>query len=193
MSESRPTKKSRWNHQLALQMWIFILIMLFFQLGWEYFEAEITTWTPLVWFSNLLGNWVLQVTPAILNPVYDLNIYREDVSMVLPSGFYVGFFFHLSGIKQMVFVLFMMLLLPGPWRKKMWFTPICIVALFVSVFLRFLMLTLHCVTYPEHLHLIQDMLFGPLFYLEILFFWGVWVLLIAKTASLSNYPKNRDG
>ena len=191
MSKKAPKNQSRWNRALAFQLWIFILIMLFFQLGWEYFETEITAWTPFVWLSNVFGNWALSLTPAILNPVFDLDIYRDDVSMVLPSGFYVGFFFHLSGIKQMTFVIFMMLFLPGPWIKKLWFTPLCLAALFVSVFIRFLVLTLHCVIYPEHLHLIQDMLFGPLFYVEILFFWGLWVLLIAKTASLSNYPKNR--
>lgn len=173
-----------WNFSLLFQLWIFLLILLVFQLGWESFEKDITAFPPLVRFSDFIGNLVLFVTPSILNPVFELEIERAGISLILPNGFYVSYFFYLSGIKQMAFVLIMLLLMPGPWKKKIWYIPICLVIVTITVFIRFLMLTLHCVIYPEHIHLIQIMLFGPLFYLEIVVMWATWVLIIARTAAL---------
>ena len=97
----------------------------------------------------------------------------------------------MSGIKQMCLVSLLFILIPGPWKKKLWFVPVTVVLIFITVFIRFLLLTMHCLIYPEHIHLIQDLLVGPMFYFEILVMWMAWVVIIAKTASLKNYPVKR--
>jgi len=179
----------RWNLPLVIQTWIFVLIMLFFQIFWESYEAEINTFPPLVAWSDAMGEFLLWITPAILNPLFNAGIAQEGISLILPNGFYVSYFFHLSGIKPVLIVLFMIVLLPGPWIRKVWYAPACVAVILFTVFLRFILLTIHCMIFPEHLHLIQIMLFGPMFYLEILVMWAAWVLLIARTARLKGYPE----
>jgi len=53
------------------------------------------------------------------------------------------------------------------------------------VLVRFIILTTHCTIYPEHYHLLQDLLFGPLFYFEILVMWILWIAVITKSTRLN--------
>jgi len=185
-SKNLPNKVKSWNLPLIIQVWIFILINLFFQLIWENFEDDINQFTPFVSFSDAIGNLLLIITPRILNPLFDVDIVRDGISLILPGGYYVNFLFYLSGIKQMCLVTLIILIVPGPWLKKLWFIPLNLVIIQLMVFGRFLILNVHCLVHPEHIYLLQDLLFGPMFYLEILVMWLVWVVIIAKTASLRN-------
>jgi exosortase/archaeosortase family protein len=179
-----PARVKTWNIPRLIQIWIFALIMLVFQLLWEQFENELNAVPFFLILSERIGNILLTVTPEIINPLIDQDIVRSGISLILPSGFYVSYFFYLSGIKQLCLVVVLFLLVPGPWMKKIWYIPLNILVILFFVFIRFLMLTMHCLVYPEHLHLIQDLLFGPMFYFEILILWLAWVLIVAKTAKI---------
>lgn len=179
-----PKRVKRWNTSMLIQVWIFFLILLFFQLMWDRFETEITTFPFFVLISDSIGNVLLTLIPAIINPVFKVDIIREGISLILPNGLYISFFFYLSGVKQMCLIVVLFLLVQGPWQKKFWFIPACLTVLLFTVFFRFFLLNLHCLTQPEQLHMIKDFLFRPLFYFEILIMWMVWVFMVAKTARL---------
>ena len=174
------------KYPFLIQIWIFLLIILFFQLLWESFEKVLNTVPLFVALSEKTGDILLTLTPWIINPLISHDITRNVISLILPSGFYVSYFFYLSGIKQLCLVIILFIIVPGPWRKKLWYIPLNILMILLFVVIRFLMLTMHCLIYPEHLHLIQDLLFGPMFYSEIFFSWMAWVLLVARTAKLNS-------
>lgn len=176
---------SRWNLRLLYELWLFIVVMTLFQAIWESNEAAITSWPSLTRTSDLIGETLLQTTPAILNPLLRMDIVRESNSLILPNGFYVGYWFYFSGLKQMLLVTILFLVIPGRWIDKIWYIPLNILMILMLVFMRFIILTTHCTIYPEHLHLLQDILFGPLFYFEILVSWIVWVVYVARKTSLN--------
>lgn len=187
-------KAKQWNLPLLIQGWIFFLVMLFFQLIWENFETEITSFPPFVFLSDAIGNLQLTIIPALVNPLTDAGIIRDGISLILPNGLYINYFFYLSGIKQMSLVILLFVIAPGPWKKKIWFIPLTLLIIQLTVFSRFFLLNLYCLIQPEQLHLVKDFLFIPLFYFEILVLWMAWVLLVAKTATLHfpsrGYRKN---
>ncbi len=174
----------KWNTPLLIQLWIFLLFIFLFQLLWGKFEIDLNTIPLFVNISDHIGNLLLVTTPALLNLLFDVEIVRNGISIILPNGFSIDYDFYLSGIKQMCLVILLFILIPGPWKKKLWYVPITVIGIFVTVFIQFLVLTFHCLVHPEHLHLIQDLLVGPIFYFVILVMWMAWVLVIAKTASL---------
>ncbi|MFH1296915.1 MAG: hypothetical protein ABIJ04_06540 [Bacteroidota bacterium] len=186
LSKNLLNKLKSWNFPLIIQAWIFFLVMLFFQLIWESFESELNSFPPFVFISDAIGKFLLNTTPAIINPVFDVDIVRDGISLILPNGLYINYFFYLSGVKQMCLVVTLFLIMPGAWFKRLWFIPLCLIIIQITVFVRFFVLNIHCLTQPEHIHLLQDMLFGPLFYFEILVLWLAWVLIVAKTASLKH-------
>lgn len=173
-----------WNLQLLFELWVFFLIMVLFQLIWEGNEEFLTTLPLLVTLSDLMGEFLLWFTPAILNPLLRLNLVREANSIVLPDGFYVSYWFYFSGIKQILLVTILFSLIRGPWLRKIWYIPLNIMLVLLFAISRFIILTIHSTIYPEHLHLLQDLLFGPLFYFEILVMWLIWVVYVAGTATL---------
>ena len=181
----------RWNIPLIIQLWIFTLIILFFQLLWKKFEVDLNTFPPFVMISDFVGDILLISIPALINPLFTGEVVRSGISLILPDGLYINYLFYLSGVKQICLVVILFILVQGPWRKKLWFIPMSIGVILITVFLRFLLLTVHCMTVPEHIYLLQDLIIVPILYAEILVMWMAWVLLIAKTASLRIYPAKR--
>ncbi len=182
-----PARFKTWNFPLIMQGWIFFLVILFFQLIWENFENEIDTFPPLAFISDSIGGFLLTITPKIVNPFVEGDIIQDGTSLILPNGLYINYFFSLSGVKQMCLVISLIVIAQGAWKKKAWFIPFALIIIQITVLVRFFVLTLNCTAYPERLNLLKNVFFAPLFYFEILIIWMVWVLLIAKTASLRNY------
>jgi len=180
-------KIKNWNIPLIIQTWVFFLIILFFHLLWENFEFEIAAFRPFILFSDAIGNFLLTTSPSIVNPMFEVDITRNGLSLILPSGYSVPYYFNLSGIKQMCLIIILFLIVPGPWIKKLWFIPVSLVIIQVTVFLRFFMVIVNCLIQPEQVNFLLDVLFGPLFFVELLVLWLAWILLIAKTVTLK-YP-----
>jgi len=184
-------KIRNWNFPLIIQTWIFFLIILFFHLLWENFEFEIATFQPFILFNDAIGNFLLTTSPSIINPMLDVDITRNGISLILPSGLSVTYYFNLSGIKQMCLVIILFLIVPGPWMKKLWFIPVSLIIVQITVFVRFIMVIVNCLVQPEQVNFLLDVLFGPLFFVEFLILWLAWILLVAKTVSF-NHPSNSN-
>lgn len=160
--------------------------MLFFQLVWENFEPEIETFPPIVFLNDVIGGFLLTITPDLINPLAEEDIIRDGISLILPNGLYVSYVFCLSGIKQMCLVITLFIIAQGSWKKKVWFIPLTLFIIQATVLIRFLLLNLYCLVQPEQLHLVKDFFFTPLLYIEILIMWMAWVLIVGKTAGLNN-------
>jgi len=172
-----------WNLRLFIELWIFTLIFNFFQFIWNSYSAEIDDIYFFTRISKFIGDILLKFTPPILNSSLHLDVVSNDASIVLPNGFNIIYSFNLSGLRQILLVLFVFIIISGPWSKKLWFIPLNIGIILVLILLRFVILTAHCTIYPQHFQLLQTILFGPIFYFEIIIMWIIWVLFIAKTGN----------
>jgi exosortase/archaeosortase family protein len=172
------------NLTLLNEFLLFLVVVVLFQVIWELYEEAILLFWPLTIASNFIGEVLLSLTPELLNPLLRIDIMRDGTSLVLPDGFLINYQFTFSGIKQILLSVTLFLIIPGPWLRKTWFIPLNIAIILVMVILRFMVLAVHSTIYPEHYHLLQDLLFGPLFYTEILAMWMVWIVYVAKKTNL---------
>lgn len=172
------------NLTLLNEFLLFLVVVVLFQLIWELYEEAILLFCPLKIASYYIGEMLLALTPDLLNPLLRVNIMREGTSLVLPDGFLINYQFTFSGIKQILLSVILFFIIPGPWLKKIWFIPLNIAIILIMVILRFMVLVVHSTIYPEHYHLLQDLLFGPLFYAELLALWIIWIVYIAKKTAL---------
>jgi hypothetical protein len=170
-----------WNLRLFYELWIFSLIFYFIHFSWQSFSDDIAAIPFMAAASDLIGRCLLTITPPILNTFLHMGIIREGMSLALPNEYHVLYGFDLSGIKQLMTVLLLFLLIDGPWRKKAWFLPLNAAILVPLIIFRFIVLTAHCTVHPEHFHILQAILFGPMFYFELIILWIAWVLFIART------------
>jgi len=188
-----------WNLRLFIELWIFTLIFCLYHSFWNAYSTEIDGMPFFTVISGVIGEILLKLTPSVLHSTLRLDIVHEGNSILLPNGFNVMYSFNLSGLKQIFLVLLLFVIIPGPPGKKLWFIPLNIGIILLLVFFRFIVLTAHCTVYPEHFKLLQVILFGPVFYFEIIIMWITWVIFIAKTGNrefvmpdIFRKPKNRS-
>jgi len=172
-----------WNFWFFFEFCIFLFIFYPFEIFWGSYENDIRNIPFLGRLSNSIGTILLDLIPRILNPVLRLDLVHDKNSIILSNGFHVKYGFNLSGLKQMFLVFIVFLIISGSWIKKLWYIPLNIIFILFLVVIRFLVLTAHCTIYPEHYQILQTILFGPMFYFEIIIMWIIWVLFVAKTGS----------
>jgi len=171
----------QWNLHLFFELWVFSLIFYFFHYFWLAFSGPVSEIPFIASLSDLIGRLLLFITPPVLKTFLHMDLSTNGMSILLPNDFSMVYGFDLSGIKQMMTVVLLFLLISGPWKKKLWFLPFNLFILLILVCFRFIVLTVHCSVHPEHFYVLQAILFGPMFYFELIIMWMVWVLFIAKT------------
>jgi len=80
-----------------------------------------------------------------------------------------------SGFKQMWQVLVLFLIIPGPWKSKLWYIPVGLVTIFFVNILRIVGLSVAMLYWPENWDFIHLWVFRPLYYVAIFVLWVIWV------------------
>jgi exosortase/archaeosortase family protein len=90
-----------------------------------------------------------------------------------------------SGLKPILQFILLMILYPGPWKKKLWFIPMGVVIVHLTNLFRIIGLSVVIVTEPQYWHFSHDNLFRPFFYVIIFLLWVWWVekLIVSKKTS----------
>jgi len=79
-----------------------------------------------------------------------------------------------SGLKQFYQWTVLMVLFPGPWKKKLWFIPMGIVVIHIVNILRIVVLAVIMNWDPEVWKFSHDWILRPFFYVVIFAMWMVW-------------------
>ena len=79
-----------------------------------------------------------------------------------------------TGLKQMVQVLLLFLIYPGPWRHKVWFIPAGLVVIHFTNIVRIGMLAFAMNLNFPHIHFIHNEVLRGFFYVVIFGMWVVW-------------------
>ncbi len=106
--------------------------------------------------------------------LYDVRLYFWDAKIKL------SVIWGCTGVKQLYIFLSIMLLYPGPWKKKLWYIPLGALILWVYNILRIsliLFLTRHHAEWFDFLH---EGLFRYLYYGIIFILWVYWEEKIRK-------------
>jgi len=107
---------------------------------------------------------------------YDINTY-DTTLYFLPNKGSIMVNGSCSGLKQFYQWIFLMLLFPGPWKKKLWFIPLGLLVIHLNNILRIIILSVILVHWPQQWHFSHDWILRPFFYVVI---FGMWVLWVEK-------------
>jgi len=131
-----------------------------------------------VFSTNLLhvSSWIVSHIPGLPITVVDHTIY------VANKG-YISINQSCSGLKQYIQFALLMILYPGPWKKKLWFIPLGLFVIYMTNVLRIVGLVVVLNINPGSFHFAHDNIFRPLFYVVIFLMWVYWV------EKIKNNPK----
>jgi exosortase/archaeosortase family protein len=88
-----------------------------------------------------------------------------------------------SGFKQILQFVLLMLVFPGPWKRKLWFIPLGVFVVYLTNIFRITGLSVVIIVWPQYWDFSHDYLFRPFFYVVIFMLWVWWVEKLSKPST----------
>lgn len=153
------------------------------------FGVRIITPAIFDFFSDILfypSKWINE-------HIFGLSFTIENRDMFFNSGMaadnykalgWIGVHPGCSGLKQFLQFTILIMLYPGPWKKKLWFIPLGLFLIYITNVIRIVGLSLIIVEWSnqEYYDFSHDYIFRPFFYVVIFGLWVYWVEKIKKKA-----------
>jgi len=148
--------------------------------------ANILDYKPItqqIWAVQIfLSQAVISGSEWVLSDVLNIKIAISDEKIFFTNGGWVGVSVGCSAFKPMLQFMILMIVYPGPWKKKLWFIPAGIIMIHILNIVR--IVTLSLITHNSYSQgfwdFTHDYILRPLFYAVIFTMWVIWVEIIAK-------------
>lgn len=172
-------QKNLWARNL---LWFFVLVIVI--TGLLRLWQETLNYWPLdhevSQYSNKISINLTLISSWIFQHVFHLRIEVSDtlINFANDRGMLIGEY--CSGFKQTLLFIFLILIFPGPWKKKLWFVPFGIICLHLTNVLRVTVsgLTLSCK--PDLFNLVHDQIFKTVYFIVIFFLWLWWAVRLSN-------------
>ncbi|MBN2615538.1 MAG: archaeosortase/exosortase family protein [Bacteroidales bacterium] len=168
--------------QFIIQILYFAVITYFFH--WLWWDGGLESWLRTHAFFNeteeFLAHQVFLPASWIVEHVLRYPIHTEHNTLFFANNGYIAVEGSCSGLKQFYQWFFLMLLFPGPWKRKLWYIPLGIVTIHLYNILRIVILSVVIVHWPAHWGFIHHWVMRPLYYGVIFILWVLWVEKIGK-------------
>jgi len=155
---------------------IFAIIIIFFHFLWwqgGLHKLLLTTFAFqetenfMAWMVFYPSAWIVDNILGIETKSIERILYFSNGSSVEVNG-------TCSGLKQFYQWTILMVLFPGPWKKKLWFIPMGIVVIHIVNVLRLVILDVIMNWDPQVWYFSHDWILRPFFYVVIFAMWMVW-------------------
>jgi len=132
--------------------------------------------------QDFIAQMVISSSHWVLSEILNINTTIINERIYLPNNGWVGVSIGCSAFKPMVQFLVLMLLFPGPWKKKLWYIPLGFVIIHFTNNIRIISLSLitHHSYSQEFWNFSHDYILRPLFYAVIFTMWVIWIEVISK-------------
>lgn len=91
-----------------------------------------------------------------------------------------------TAVKQLYIFLVIMLLFPGPWRKKLWYIPLGCLILIIYNIVRIAVICMLIKNHPERFEMLHEGVFRYIFYGLIFLLWLIWEEKISKSKKIQS-------
>jgi len=157
---------------------IFSIIIIFFHfLWWDFglksFLSKYVAFQEMeqfmAWQVFLVSSWFDAHILGYEIKTLDTTIYFPDI-----NG-YIAVNGSCSGVKQFYQWTVLMILFPGPWKKKLWYIPLGLLIIHLNNIVRIIILSVVLIHWPDYWHFAHDWILRPFFYVIIFALWVIWV------------------
>jgi len=178
-----------------LDVLVFIIITLVFHKLWWLFYHQIIA-VPLF---AAIAEWLAHAV-YLSSAWMDIHIFRMDIKLY--EGNFIQFTINghgmiinetCSGFKQMYQVLILFLLFPGPWKQKLWYIPMGMVAMFLVNIIRIVGLSFAMIYWTEQWDFIHMWVLRPVYYVVLFILWVIWVEKFGGTKRYALSKNSKQG
>ncbi|MFZ4521207.1 MAG: archaeosortase/exosortase family protein [Bacteroidales bacterium] len=151
---------------------IFLGIMLITKYVFEiYFEQY-----PVFKLDALIG-YFLKIESVIISSLlvlFNVDFVRDGTTFTFGNHQVMYIQAGCSGFKQLFQVFFVFFLIPGIWRRKLWYIPVVLVIMFLATNLHLLILSFVAANNPEYFHFTHVWASRIIFYTIMFTTWLIW-------------------
>lgn len=162
---------------------LFVIITLAIHLAWRFWQTQFN-YAPIRDFMyglmTVMAEEVYRESAWIISGFIDIVRVDEIMYMHFPNKAIMYVNNSCSGLKQILQFVLLMLIFPGPWKKKLWFIPLGVLIIHLTNLVRMVGLAVVMDRRPYEWHFYHDYIFRFLFYVVIFFLWVWWVERIAR-------------
>ena len=180
--------------QPVADMVLFAIIIYFFHWLWwsgglKHFLEEFAFFPET---EQFLAHQVFLPAAWIVENILHYPIKTMDNTIYLSNHAYVAIEGACSGLKQFYEWTVLMILFPGPWKKKLWYIPLGLVIIHLDNILRIVILSVVAVHWPAHWGFIHMWILRPFFYVVIFALWMIWVEKIRPAREKTKKPIEKN-
>lgn len=180
----------RFKLQPFKEIIIFMAIITGFHLFWNFwgfwsdykiFGVHVIkpTVEPMLIHLRIVSAW-------IANNLLGISTIVEDELLIHEEVHHMGVTWGCAGIKQIIMFFVLMLIYPGPWKKKLWFIPLGLLAVHLTNLFRIISLYAIVIYKIEWFTFTHDWILRPFFYVVMFLLWVWWVEKLSKPKSISS-------
>jgi len=122
----------------------------------------------------LMEHVVLRQTWWVIVNVLQTHATIQDNGIWLPNHWGIIIGDGCTGLKQIIQVLLLFLIYPGPWKHKAWFIPAGMIIVHLTNIVRITLLAIAMNLNLPNIHFIHDQILRFFFYVVIFGMWMVW-------------------
>lgn len=163
---------------------VFMIILIIFHFLWKLLDQNLMAIGFIDNSASFLAKIVFDTSEWLVH-VFNLDVFSSDeyevMGAIRKNVFYYaetnGYVYvnrSCSGLKQFYQWTFLMLLYPGPWKKKIWFIPLGLVITHLVNITRIMGMILVTMHMPDKWDMMHDNVFRPLFYVVMFAMWVFW-------------------
>lgn len=165
------------NFQFLVDILLFAVIIYFFHWLWwsgglKHFLEKFAFFSET---EEFLAHQVFLTSAWVIEHLFHYSIRTADNTLFFANNGYVAVEGSCSGLKQFYQWTVLMILFPGPWKKKLWYIPFGILIIHLYNILRIIILSFVTVHIPQQWDFIHSWILRPVFYVVIFALWVVWV------------------
>jgi len=154
---------------------IFGIITVFFHfLWWNGLKSFLLNFMGFQQLELFLAHQVFLPAAWVVENILQYPIKTVGNALFFENNGYVEVVGSCSGLKQFYQWTILILLFPGPWKKKLWFIPMGLLVIHIVNILRIVILSVVTVHWPDQWDFIHLWVLRPFFYVVIFALWMIW-------------------
>ncbi|MCF6172103.1 MAG: exosortase/archaeosortase family protein [Bacteroidales bacterium] len=165
----------KYKLQPIVDVGIFAIIIVFFHfLWWGGLKAFLLNYMAFHQLEGFLAHQVFLPAAWIVENILQYPIKTVGNTLFFENNGYVEVVGSCSGLKQFYQWFVLILLFPGPWKKKLWYIPAGLLVIHLVNILRIVTLSVVTVHWPAQWDFIHLWVLRPFFYVVIFVMWMIW-------------------
>jgi exosortase/archaeosortase family protein len=125
--------------------------------------------------EGFLVDNLIKISAFIISHILNIDITVSDRSIITGNHIRLILKDSASGLKQMIQFALLIMIFPGPWKRKGWFIPLGMIIVYLTNIFRMICLVIVAIHWPLQIHYAHDNWLKILFYVAIFALWLVWV------------------